>query len=162
MNQEKKVEVSKADSSSEFLCIATFLPVRSWFDVILFLRMSLRVERQLKETDGLIRYALRANLLRKQFWTLSVWKGRASANGFVAAEPHATAVGKFQQWVGRGAAFVQWNSSDGTIDWNEALQRLQNPTFYYKGDAVIWNNQPKKCEIEHSLNYERKQKHIDS
>ncbi len=133
MNEEKKVEIPAADSSIEFLCIATFLPVRSWLHVIPFLRMSFRIQRQLKNTDGLVTYHLRANLLRKQFWTLSIWKDRAAANAFILTEPHATAVRKFEKWAGRGAAFVQWNSSDATIDWNEALQRLQNPTFYYKG-----------------------------
>ncbi len=133
MSPEKKVEVSNTNPSTEFLCIATFLPVRSWFHVIPFLRMSLRVEKQLKKTEGLIRYGLRTNLPRKQFWTLSVWKDRATANAFVGTEPHATAVRRFQKWAGRGAAFVEWNSSDGRMDWNEALQRLQNPTFYYKG-----------------------------
>ncbi len=133
MSQEKNVELTKTESNIQFLSIATFLPIRSWFHVIPFLRMSLQIQRQLKKTDGLVRYDLRANLLHKEFWTLSVWKDRAAANAFIVTEPHATAVGKFEKWAGRGAAFVQWNSSDATIDWNEALRRLQNPTFYYKG-----------------------------
>ena len=127
MNLDKNAEVSKADSCSEFLCIATFLPVRSWLDVIPFLRMASRVEKHLKQTDGLIKYDLRANLISKRFWTCSVWKDRASANSFIASEPHATAVRKFQKWAGTGAAFAEWNSSDGTLNWNEALKRLQNP-----------------------------------
>jgi hypothetical protein len=133
MSLQKNIKGRNTDSSTEFLCIATFLPVRSWFDVIPFLRMSLHIQRQLKKTDGLVKYDLRANLLHKHFWTFSVWKDRTFTNAFVGAEPHATAVGKFQQWAGRGAAFVEWNSSDDRIDWDEALRRLQNPTFYYKG-----------------------------
>lgn len=133
MNIEKKVEIPTADSNIQFLCIATFLPVRSWFHVIPFLRMSPQIQRQLKKTDGLIRYDLRAKLLHKHFWTLSVWKDIAAATAFIVTEPHATAVGKFEKWAGRGAAFVEWKSSDDRIDWDEALQRLQNPMFYYQG-----------------------------
>jgi len=93
--------------------------------------MTSRVEKQLKETPGLIRYGLRANLLRKHFCTFTVWTERASANAFVPREPHATAVARFKAWAGDGAAFVEWQSRDGAIDWGEALERLKNPSFYY-------------------------------
>jgi hypothetical protein len=129
---QRQVEISQSDLKSDLICIATFLPVRRWMDIIAFLQMSFRVERQLKELQGVVRYGLRVDIPRKYFWTFSVWKDRASVNAFVAADPHATAVGKFQHWAGEGAAFVEWDSSDGKIDWNETLRRLQNPTFYYR------------------------------
>ncbi len=129
---QKNVEVGQVDSDDELLCIATFLPVQGWLDVFPFLRMTSRVEKQMREAHGLVRYGLRTNLFRKYFWTFSVWKDRASVNIFVAAEPHATAMWRFQKWAGTGAAFAEWNSTDGFINWNEAIRRLKNPTFYYK------------------------------
>lgn len=129
---QRQVEVNRADSRDEFLCIATFLPMRRWQDVIPFLRMSSRVEKQLKATQGLVRYGLRANFFRKRFWTFSVWADRYSVNAFVAGEPHATAVGRMSEWAGEGAAFVEWHSSDGSIQWNEALERLKKPSSYYR------------------------------
>jgi hypothetical protein len=27
---------------------------------------------------------------------------------------------------------VEWTSKSNRIDWNEGLQKLQNPTFYYR------------------------------
>jgi hypothetical protein len=47
-------------------------------------------------------------------------------------EPHATAVRKFIEWAGEGSAFVEWTSPNNTIDWSEALKKLENPTYYYK------------------------------
>jgi hypothetical protein len=47
-------------------------------------------------------------------------------------EPHATAVRKFTEWAGEGSAFVEWTSPNDTIDWPEALKKLENPTYYYK------------------------------
>jgi hypothetical protein len=130
---QKRIEVGRADQKEgEFLCIATFLPVKRWRDVIPFMRMSSQVEKQLKETPGLARYSLRVNLFRKRFWTFSVWGNRASTNAFVHASPHTIAVERFQEWAGEGAAFVEWSSSDGSINWKEAMRRLQTPTFYYK------------------------------
>ena len=124
-------EILRAGAGGEFLCVATFLPVQRWRDVLPFLRMTSRVERQLAESEGLVRYGLRADPLRKRFWTFTVWQGRDAANAFVAAEPHATAVRRFRDWAGEGAAFVEWESAEGSIDWGEALRRLQHPTFSY-------------------------------
>ena len=93
--------------------------------------MTRRVEKQLKETRGLIRYGLRTNLLRKHFWTFTVWTDRTSVNAFVPRGPHASAVERFKGWAGEGAAFVEWQSSDGAINWGEALERLKNPAFDY-------------------------------
>ena len=51
---------------------------------------------------------------------------------FIMEEPHVTAVRKFTEWAGEGSAFVEWNSHNNTIDWSEALKKLENPTYYYK------------------------------
>jgi hypothetical protein len=48
------------------------------------------------------------------------------------AEPHTTAIKKFTEWAGEGSTFVEWTSSSDTIDWTVAMERLENPTFYYK------------------------------
>jgi quinol monooxygenase YgiN len=132
---QRQVQVNQPEPGGEFLCIATYLPVRRWRDVIPFLRMSGQVEKQLKQTQGVIRYGVRANPLRKQFWTLSVWADRASVNAFVHSGAHTAAVERFPDWAGEGAAFVGWNNSDSSINWQEALERLKTPTFYYKRAA---------------------------
>lgn len=127
----RQFEVGGAEPAGEFLCFATYLPVRRWRSVIPFLRMSSRVQRQLKKTQGLVRCGLRADFLRKRFWTFSVWANADSVNDFVAAEPHATAVEKFEAWAEPGAAFVEWTSDHGSIDWDEADRRLQHPDMSF-------------------------------
>jgi hypothetical protein len=37
------------------------------------------------------------------------------------------------EWAGEGAAFVEWNSHDGVINWKEVAERMKNPTFHYRG-----------------------------
>ncbi|HYW00480.1 MAG TPA: hypothetical protein VE862_03365 [Candidatus Acidoferrum sp.] len=129
---ERRVEVEGGGEGSEFHCVATFLPVRSWGYVIPFMKMSGRVEEQLKQTLGLSRYSVRADFLHKRFWTLTVWKDKKFVESFVQVEPHAEAVRKFKDWAGKGAAFVEWNSTNSAIDWDTAMQKLKAPTFYYK------------------------------
>jgi hypothetical protein len=115
-----------------FVVVATFLPVRSWFDVIPFLRMSSRISGQLAKSD-VVRFGVKTDLLHKRFWTISVWSDRVAMRKFVGAEPHATAVKKFADWAGQGAAFAEWNSEGGSIDWDLAKDKMKTPSFYYKG-----------------------------
>jgi len=131
---QRVVEVSQAEIGS-FTSIATYLPVRRWRHVIPFFRMSGRVEEQLRRTEGVVRYGLKTDFLRKRFWTCSIWKDRKAVGPFVTGEPHATAVRKFAEWAGDGAAFVEWDSADGRVDWEEAAHRLKSPTFYYRKQA---------------------------
>jgi hypothetical protein len=46
--------------------------------------------------------------------------------------PHATAVEKFKDWAGDGAAFVRWQAPSPILDWDEAFRRLEEPSFYYQ------------------------------
>jgi hypothetical protein len=86
-------EVNPA-AGDEFLSIATFLPIRKWIDIIPFLQISSRVSDQLMKTE-VVRFGVKTDLRRKQFWTMSVWSNRVAMRRFVAAEPHATAMKKF-------------------------------------------------------------------
>ncbi len=124
---QESVEMDQRGSTTEFICGATFLRVRRWRDVIFFLRMSSGVQKQLKGTSGLVRYGLRANFLRKRYWTYSVWADRASVDAFLRAEPHRTAMRRLSQWIAPGdAAFVTWESTDDSINWKEGLDRLNS------------------------------------
>jgi hypothetical protein len=66
------------------------------------------------------------------FWTYSVWRSEEAIEPFVRTEPHATAIRKIAQWAAEGAAFSQWKSTNGKIDWDETNRRLEQPTFYYR------------------------------
>jgi hypothetical protein len=85
-----------------------------------------------KESEGAINYAVKGNLLKKHFWTFSIWKDHNSLKRFIMEDPHATAIRKFTEWAGEGSAFVEWTSPNNTIDWPEALKKLEIPTYYYK------------------------------
>ena len=60
----REVEVEGNGTSNEFVCIATYLPLRSWRHVVPFLSMSGRVQNQLKQTRGLARYAVKTDPFR--------------------------------------------------------------------------------------------------
>ena len=97
-----------------------------------FQQLSSKVLKQIKESEGSINYAVKANFLKKHFWTLSIWKDNNSLGHFILEEPHATAVRKFKEWAGEGSAFVEWTNHNYTINWPEAIKKLERPTYYYK------------------------------
>ena len=119
-------------SQKKFICIVTFLPLQSWRYMIPFQLMTSRVLKQIKQHEGVVNYAVKANFIKKHFWTFSIWKDNNSLRQFVLSEPHATAVKKFNEWAGEGSAFVEWSSQSEQIDWRDAFKRLEVPTFYYK------------------------------
>jgi hypothetical protein len=125
---EETAEVNPSAETKSYLHVATALPARSWLNVIGFFRMNSRVESQLKKGEGVVRYALRTDLPHKRFWTLSIWTNRDSIRRFVTAEPHLTAMKLFSKWAAPGAAFAEWESTDGKIDWADAIKRLEAPT----------------------------------
>jgi hypothetical protein len=125
------VTINEAPDAISFISIATYLPLLRWRDVVAFMRQSNAVERQLKQSAGVVRYSLAVDILRHKFWTYSVWSDREAVSDFVRAEPHATAVKRFESWAGEGAAFVEWQSAGSQLDWAEAMRRLEQPTFYY-------------------------------
>jgi hypothetical protein len=115
----------------ELIHIATFLPLKSWLYIIPFMRMTSKVLKQAKETEGMVRYGVKGDFPKRHFWTFSIWKDEDSLRRFVMAEPHATAIKNFAKWAGEGAAFMEWTSPDDLVDWPETIERLKNPTFYY-------------------------------
>jgi hypothetical protein len=128
----QEIKGSDSKKQEEFLWVATFLPLKSWKYMIPFQLMTSKVLKQVKETKGVMNYAVKADFPKRHFWTLSIWKDQDSLRHFVKAEPHATAIKKFTEWAGEGSAFVEWISSSDTIDWTVAMERLKSPTFYYK------------------------------
>ncbi len=112
--------------------VAIYLPVSRWRYVIPFLRATSAIRRQLKGTPGLVSYQLKSNFFRRQFWTLSVWRDRASINAYVRSGAHAQAMQHAQEWAGPWAAFAEWTGTSGGVSWKDALERLKEPTFYLK------------------------------
>jgi hypothetical protein len=128
------------DSGSQqkkFLCIATFLPLKSWKYVIPFQLMTSKVLKQIKQNEGVTNYAVKANFLKKHFLDTFYLEGSQFSQTVCYVRTHATAIKKFDKWAGEGSVFVEWSSQSDMIDWTEALRKLQEPTFYYKKEELV-------------------------
>ena len=95
MSPKIQKQLKEVDPQKDVIACATYFPLRHWWDLLSFFRMSNRVQRQLDQTPGVIKYALRlrlTDLLRKRYYTYSIWADRASLNAFMRVEPHVTPV----------------------------------------------------------------------
>lgn len=84
-----------------------------------------RIEAQLADSHGLIGYTLRAEVLRRRFWAVSVWDGAESLRNFVETNPHAEirAALKPALEVGRFRTF-EVTSDEVPISVDEAIARV--------------------------------------
>jgi hypothetical protein len=94
------VQREAIDRDATYVAMASRLPLRHYRFVPGFLRDTLAIRRQLARADGLVGYALDAELAKKTFWTFSVWKDRASLNAFAASEPHKQIIGRLRRRMG--------------------------------------------------------------
>jgi hypothetical protein len=78
----------------------------------------------LKSSRGLIGYSLRAQLLAKNAWTVSVWEDERALIEFVGKSPHVDTMKKVGLGVER--KFVRWKllGSDIPPKWEDALAHL--------------------------------------
>jgi hypothetical protein len=100
------------------------LPLKRFRDLGAFLRYTWRIQGQLRQTPGLLGYSLRAHILKRQFWTLSVWEGDAALRRFVTENPHGHVMAALRGKMDR-TRFVRWGMRGAEFPprWREALTR---------------------------------------
>jgi hypothetical protein len=106
--------------------MASRLPLRSYRFIPGFLRDTMRIRRQLGDTDGLVGYTLNAQLTRKTFWTFSVWADRASLDAFATADPHRTILqGLRPRMNPTRFEFFEVRGSEIPSNWDEMMARVR-------------------------------------
>jgi hypothetical protein len=116
--------LAPADRNREYLALLSYLPLRSYRKIPRFLQFTLQISRQLGATPGALGYSMRAKLLSRQFWTLSVWENERALMDFVSKVPHGEVM---KSLAGHMSAtkFTQWKISGSAIPphWKDAVRR---------------------------------------
>jgi heme-degrading monooxygenase HmoA len=81
------------DPDGEYVVTTTRLPLRQHRHIPAVMAATVRIARQLARSDGLIGYSLHAQLVRKTFWTMSVWQTADDLDRFVRSDVHRVAMG---------------------------------------------------------------------
>jgi hypothetical protein len=80
--------------------MASCLPLNKHRSVPGFFRDALTIRRQLATAEGLLGYALDAELAKKTFWTFSVWKSREHLDAFATSDPHRRIIQRLRPVMG--------------------------------------------------------------
>jgi heme-degrading monooxygenase HmoA len=116
-----------ADPARTYLAMASRLPLRRRRSIPGFLRDAAAIRRQLARADGLVGYALDAELARKTFWTFSVWEDQDSLDTFAASDPHRTITRRLQPLMGQTRfEFFQLPGSDLPLTWDQMKSRVRS------------------------------------
>jgi hypothetical protein len=120
---------ANVDPDTECTVMASRLPLRSHATIPKFLVWTVRIRRQLAQAHGLVGYALDARLLRKTFWTVSVWTSRSELGTFNRTDPHRTGTDTIRRAM-RPTTFVVWTvrAGDLPIRWDEVRRRIGDPS----------------------------------
>ena len=78
---------SEVHPTTTYVAMVSELPLPSHRAIPRFLRHTRRIRRQLAASDGLVGYALKADLVHKTFWTFSVWVDQTAWTGSPAVIP---------------------------------------------------------------------------
>ena len=115
-----------ADPEQEYLVMASRLPLQSFLYIPTFLRLTLAVRRQLARTEGLVGYALNAELTKKTFWTVSVWVDDEHLGRFARAMPHVDVIRQLRPHIAP-TTFTTWTArgNELPVTWHDAMRRLR-------------------------------------
>lgn len=111
--------------TSEVLVMASRFEVKSFWQVPGFLFASMRLWRQALRSPGAHGVSLKAELLKRTFWTVSAWSDRSAVNAYAGSEPHRSAMRR-KRGVMKESTFVFWTvpAGDLPIDWADAQDRI--------------------------------------
>ncbi|HEV1993579.1 MAG TPA: hypothetical protein VGR03_04545 [Candidatus Acidoferrum sp.] len=119
--------LAPAEKNREYLALLSYLPLKKYRAIPSFLRFSFQIQKQLRGTPGVIGYSLRAKVLSRNFWTLSVWEDEKALMDFVAQLPHGEAMKAMTPHMGPSKV-TQWKVAGSALPlrWEEAIQRSQH------------------------------------
>ncbi|HEX8804060.1 MAG TPA: hypothetical protein VF743_07695 [Acidimicrobiales bacterium] len=117
--------VSDVPPETEVVIMGSRLPLRRHRSIPAFMAATLRIRRQLAGSEGLVGYALDAELARKTFWTISAWTGRDALRRFDREDPHRGATRAIRpRMLPSTFAFWTGTAADLPVPWDEVRRRL--------------------------------------
>lgn len=110
---------------AEYLVQLSYLPLLRYQSFPRFARLLFAIQRQLRQTNGVIGYSLLAHPLQREFWTLSAWQSKACLNDFVRSQVHSTAMKTLRAHMGQ-TRFIEWTANGSALPpaWDNALARF--------------------------------------
>lgn len=116
--------IAAPDTNREYVALLSYLPLRRYRKIAAFFRYTLQIQEQMGKTPGAIGYGMRARVLSRNFWTLSVWEDDRVLMEFVRLAPHGEAMKAIAPHMG-ATRFTRWKVPGAAIPptWDDAMKR---------------------------------------
>jgi quinol monooxygenase YgiN len=112
-------------TDDNYAALLSYLSLKSYWRVPLFLFYTAQVAKQLASARGLLGYSVLTRPLSKSFWTLSAWKDDAALRAFVERSPHVRIMTALAPHMDQ-TKFLRWTvkGSQLPLPWDDALRRF--------------------------------------
>jgi hypothetical protein len=106
----------------EYITLISYLPLTTRFIIPKFLYLTVQIQTQLAGSDGAFGYSLLAYILKKEFWTMSVWEDDQSLAKFVKTGAHLRTMRELSHFLSPERRFVKVlvKGSEVPLPWNRA------------------------------------------
>ncbi len=113
------------DSSTDVVVMASRLPLKRHRSIPGFLSATMKIRGQLGRADGLVGFALDADLVHAVFWTVSAWRSRESLDQFAGQNPHRTIISSIRPRMAP-TTFVFWTYPADLLPvrWDTVRQKI--------------------------------------
>jgi hypothetical protein len=118
------IALAPVDATQEYLVLLSYLPLRKYSKIPAFLRYTLQIQGQLRRAAGATGYSMRAKVLSRKFWTLSVWESERALMDFVIQMAHGEAMKSLAPHMG-ATKFTRWRVLGAALplNWDDAVRR---------------------------------------
>ena len=112
----------KTDPGREYIALITYLPLTTHWIIPKFLYLTGQIQKQLARSEGALGYSLIAYILKKEFWTMSVWEDEDSLSKFVKTGAHLRTMRELSRYLSDQRQFVKVNikGSEIPLPWERA------------------------------------------
>lgn len=108
----------------EYLAVLTYLSLKRYRTIPRFHGYTMQIRKQLEEAEGVMGYALKAHIWKRNFWTISVWEDEAHLRQFAFDGLHRSVMSVLRDDLA-GFKNTRWSirGSEVPPSWSDALDR---------------------------------------
>jgi hypothetical protein len=116
----------KIKPDTTYVAMSSCQPVNRRWSIPGFLRDTLVIRRQLAKAEGLVGYALDAEVMKGVFWTFSIWTTREHLDNFARSEPHRRIIDRLRPIMGQSKfEFFAVRSDELPMTWEQRKAPLR-------------------------------------
>jgi len=94
------------EADKDYIAVITYLPLNSYLNFPNFFKQVGLIQKQLHKSHGVVGFKLRADILTKKAYTMSVWEDAKSLKNFITSGAHKDIMADVPSYLGEDRKFV--------------------------------------------------------